>query len=313
MKISHKLSVILIVFLSVSLTSQPNLRDRLVSSVISECKLNVPAIGLNFPDISSRIKEKFNYATLYLEAQLTGLVLSDSSSYYEDMYSKMKQLEQKKVTNHRDSIMWLNETEKALLLVCLLQPVKSDTAFNNVVKLWCGAADDRFIISNKLTVYDFRAWLYELLDNRFHSETKVFEIQKLNYIYRKTFIFLEAEFKGIKQERQNVQRMTEVLKEAKRDSLIPEACTQRMNTIELKYYKIRTDSMYTFLLEMYTKALHLAPDAYDTNYNLYRFYYNEGATIMRNMDTEDTDLKKQQDRAKSCFKKSLYYSKKIGL
>ncbi len=69
--------------------------------------LDENGVNHNLPELRNEIDSKLNYAQTYLTIQLSGLVLSDSSDYFEKKLKELRELEGKKLKG-KDSIILLN-------------------------------------------------------------------------------------------------------------------------------------------------------------------------------------------------------------
>lgn len=289
------------------------LMERLSNSIKCECKINASGVEFNCGNIDSRIDEKMNQSAIFLQAQLSDMIIVDSSDFYEKMHRELKELEQKQIGSARDSVFWLHKLERTLLIVSVLKPMKADKELNKLVKIWCGVQQDAILIRSRETLCDWRAWLYGLLDDRFHKEDSTFGKRKNLSIYTKALYLLDNPFKSIDSQRQIMYVVVALMKESKNDSLIYKAYLQKAAELEIDYYtRSRLDTMREFLLELYHEAHKLAPDLYATNYNLFRFYYNEGVVLLDTSSENDFDLNANQAQAKIYFEKAAKYSRKIS-
>lgn len=315
--------IISVIIINSRLYSQTASYKSLIKSIQDLPLIDSDSINHNTLNLHQRIEDKLNYANTYLTIELNNLTLSDSSKYYEEQLSRLKKSEKNKLLNTKDSLSWLNELEKQYLLVAMLNPSKSDTIFHKIIKIWFDIKKPISFVGNTESSINFKIWLFEKSEERFKSETKYFTFKKELCYFNKAMILSFSNYRSLLDEKNKLELIENSLKLSKRDSLLNYSYNKRALTLCVINDKLQSDSLNSYIESLFLKAYKLKPSDYNTNYNLYVFYYNLGVRnmnnlgvrIMNNLSNElcDEDLDKILEKAKQYFEKSRVYAEAIGI
>ena len=316
MRLIRLMLILVIIFKPTStLFCQTTSYSNLLKSIL-ELPLNDSNYKIINPAYTKQIiEDKLNSANTFLTIKLTHLMLGDSSKYYEEQLAELKKIEKKKLNNSTDSAIWLNEIEKQYLLISLLKPNKCDSVFFKLTKIWFDIKQPISFIGNSESLINYKIWLLEKAEERFKAETTYFTIKKESYYFKKALILCYSNYRNIVAEKNKLELIEKSLNISKRDSLLNYSYNTRALNLSEKNKTLQSDSLNTYIETLLLKAYKLKPKDYNTNYNLFVFYYNLGATIMRAIDynISEKELNIMQKKAKQYFSKSTSYGEAIGI
>ena len=320
----HK-SLFILLFFYLVLVPKVNSQERfgqsenfnnLLQSIKSLSLHDKDGFNYNLSEKRNEIDAKLNYAQTYLIIELANLTLSDSSDYYEKKLKELKELEGKKLKG-KDSIMLLNEKEKLYLFTSILKPSRCDTNLVMLMQIWYGIKlPAKFHRLEECTI-NYKIWLYELSENRFakEKEAKYFTKRKELMYLRKARFYSDLPYNNITNEKVNMSKEDHLISLSKNDSLKYDFYKRRALRLSASNLKTKTDTLTDFIEQLWLKAYESKPNDYSINYNLFVFYYNTGATLMRSIEygISEKELNNIQEQVKKIFQKALYYAEKIGL
>ena len=314
--LKHILTFTLIILYHI-VAGQDETRQILTRAIHQECELIfLKDIKVCIEKPASVIKDKFNAAEIYLKAQLTTMVLVDSSMFYKRKKQELDSLENFKPTNKNDSIMWINKLEKEYLLVSVLKPSESDSLYIKLIYNYFQKSSPYFVDSQKLeSLFYYKLWLYDLLESRFKKETSTYSKQKSILYYNKASKLSTKPFIDIDREIILLRRLEEDVRKATNnrslnytyEDLMSRIYEIRASKMSTKYNVNRSDSLFQFIESVYSKALSLTPEDYSINYNFGVFYYNTSVDFIDRLDKKEKTkiTKKNLDRIEDLMKKSV--------
>ncbi len=203
------------------------------------------------------------------------------------------------------------------MLTSVLRPFNSDTCLFKLIKIWFDVTVPVAFTSAQECAINYKIWLYELGENRFikEKEVKYFTMRKEALYFKKVQYYDDLPYKSIFLEKLNLEKSKKLLSLSGRDSL--EYISYLNRSIKLSAFNSnsRTDTLTKFIEAAIVESYELKPTQYSINYNLFVFYYNTGATLMRSIeyDISEKELDRIQEKAKKLFEKALYHAEKIGL
>ena len=157
------LTFIFYAFLTLTTNGQHNSFFNLINATKSDCRTSLAALNID----CETLDEKFNSANIYLALKLTQLVLTDSSTFYNEKIKELENLENRLITNRADSVKLKLDKEKLCLLISLLKPQKSFPTFSKLIQSYYNISTPITIPKNSASFYYYKDWLFELLKSRY--------------------------------------------------------------------------------------------------------------------------------------------------
>ncbi|WP_027420571.1 hypothetical protein [Crocinitomix catalasitica] len=291
--------------------SQTNAKNELIASSIAE----IPKIfGKTCDDnCSTLLKEKIELADMFLSTELKQMVLVDSSSFYEIKAKELKNIEDLQKIHGDESAGLKKKLEETYLLLSILKPRLSDGLMIKLFAIYLDE-DPLAVNTNDLaSVLNYKVWLYDLLDDRFHNETNVFSNSKSNLFYNKMVLNLYQPFISIDSEEKLLIKLTDWVTLAKAannqyrfEELMAQVYQNRIEQVEKVRKGDHSNELFYFTEELYERALIIVPDDSTLNYNFGIFYYNELVYLYNQEDTGlgRKALKEKEERIEQLLVKS---------
>ena len=280
----RKITIVTLYFTITSLANhaQSDIYVKLIKSIKSECTTELKSYSINCSSYDKRIEDKLFKANIYLNNELTTLVLGDSIKFYNDKKIELEKLESKKPINTTEELGIYNEKENLYLLISLLKPSRSYSYFTKVIQCFYDLPSPAPISENSLSFFCYENWLYGLLEERFPQEKTYNLIQSALYYNRGT-ILLDNDFKDIETEKNLIREIDTLYQISSKGNYIEYTYSDMLfQTYGARAVKITkyfnnaqpTDDLIKLIEETYTKALTIKPNDAITNYNFGAFYYN---------------------------------------
>ncbi|MFD1552536.1 hypothetical protein DNU06_17200 [Putridiphycobacter roseus] len=251
------------------------------------------------------LKRKFEYAQVYLIDELKSLILVDSSKFYENKKKELIELEKKKNDISNKNPEYKMQLEHAFLLLSIANPSKSDSLF---IKLISSFMNEKINFSSSEeieSVLIYKSWLYELLNDRFQTETNAFSNNYAALFINEIILNYDQPFMSIKSEEQLIEKLANYASLASKniskysfEELMTNTYQHRITVIEKVLNLKHSYELFDFIEKLYLSGLKIDPNNTALKYNLGIFYYNEVTFLSNEVNEElnENELKIKEER-----------------
>jgi hypothetical protein len=314
--------LVVLTLVSVRSFGQTDTIEILAETLLQECsKYCSSKEGVCSKVDVDEIKNKLKKGETYLNSQLKQLALSDTSIYLEEQKKALQKLDENYDVNSTDDEKILKKFEKQYLLLALLSVTKSGKYFDRFIQLYFNCADSKrsceewdsypnlrsndhpeCIASESLLL--FKAWLYDLLIERFHQETDSFTKNKSLSFYNWIVLYSNSSFTGdLIREDDLISKLSDWADYAIKGNYLSEFTTKeellasayrlRASLLSKWNSEIQDESVFNYGERLLLESLDFKHDPM-TEYSLGILYYNRALHLSKALESdqlnEDRDI-----------------------